>query len=76
MPHYWLFIKTRKGLIYLVTSVELMAVLDLIKAPFTTLIELMGSMFTFVLSEPLLIIPIGIVFAYTVVSLFRKIIGL
>lgn len=54
------------------TSEQITAVLDLLKGIAEYILGMVGSVVEVVMSEPLLLIPIGIVTLRTVISIFRN----
>lgn len=54
------------------TSEQITAVLDLLKGIAEYILGMVGSVVDVVMSEPLLLIPIGIVTLRTVISIFRN----
>lgn len=54
------------------TSADITAVLDILKAIAEYILGMVGSVVEVVMSEPLLLIPIGIVTLRTVISIFRN----
>lgn len=54
------------------TAEQITAVLDLLKGIAEYILGMVGSVVEVVMSEPLLLIPIGIVTLRTVISIFRN----
>lgn len=54
------------------TSESITAVLDILKTIATFILEMVGSVVDVVMSQPLLLIPIGVVMLRTVISVFRS----
>lgn len=55
------------------TSAEVTGVLAILQAIAEGILAMVGSLVDLVMSEPLLLIPIGVILLYTVISVFRKI---
>ena len=55
-----------------VTSTTIGDVLELLGAVFTYLISKIGDVVTVIMSQPLLLIPIGVVLASTILAFFRR----
>lgn len=53
------------------TSAQITAVLDVLKSIAEYILNMVGSVVTLVMSQPLLLIPIGVVMLRTVISVFR-----
>ena len=54
------------------TSESITAVLEILKSIATFILEMVGSVVDVVMSQPLLLIPIGVVMLRTVISVFRS----
>ena len=54
------------------TSEGITAVLEILKTIATFILEMVGSVVDVVMSQPLLLIPIGVVMLRTVISVFRS----
>ena len=54
------------------TAESLSAVLELLGTVVTWLFGKISSVVTIVMENPLLIIPIGVIMAYTVISVFKR----
>ena len=54
------------------TSADITAVLGVLGEVFTFLIGKIGDVVTVVMENPLLLIPIGVVLAYTIIAMFRN----
>ena len=55
------------------TSTEVTAVLDVLKTVVTFLFESITALVDVVMANPLLLIPIGVILCYTVISVFKRI---
>ena len=55
------------------TEVEVTGVLAILQAIAEGILAMVGSLVELVMSQPLLLIPIGVILLYTVISVFRKI---
>ena len=55
------------------TSTEVTAVLDVLKTVVTFLFNSITSLVDVVMANPLLLIPIGVILCYTVISVFKRI---
>lgn len=53
------------------TSTEITAVMDVLKAIASFILNMVGDVVSLVMSQPLLLIPIGVVMLRTVISVFR-----
>lgn len=58
------------------TAATVTPVLETLKAVFTYLLGLVGELVNLVMSQPLLLIPIGITLAYVAVRFFKMIFSL
>lgn len=54
------------------TSAQITAVLDVLKAIAEYILNMVGGVVDLVMSQPLLLIPIGVVTLRTVISVFRS----
>ena len=54
------------------TSADITNVLGVLGEVFTFLIGKIGDVVTVVMENPLLLIPIGVVLAYTIIAMFRN----
>lgn len=54
------------------TSAEITAVLDVLKTIANYILEMVVSVVNIVMSQPLLLIPIGVITLRTVISVFRS----
>lgn len=55
------------------TEAEVTGVLAILQAIAEGILAMVGSLVELVMSQPLLLIPIGVILLYTVISVFRKI---
>lgn len=55
------------------TSTEVTAVLDVLKTVVTFLFNSITALVDVVMANPLLLIPIGVILCYTVISVFKRI---
>ena len=54
------------------TAADIQSVLAVLGEVFTFLIGKIGDVVTVVMENPLLLIPIGVVLAYTIIAMFRN----
>ena len=54
------------------TGVEVKAVLDVLGEVVTFILEKITDVVTIVMANPLLLIPIGVIMLYTIISTFRR----
>lgn len=54
------------------TVEDVTGVLSIFEAVALKMLELIGNVVTIVMENPLLLIPIGIVFTYAIINVFRK----
>ena len=54
------------------TAADIQSVLGILGEVFTFLIGKIGDVVTVVMENPLLLIPIGVVLAYTIIKMFRS----
>lgn len=55
------------------TEAEVTSVLAILQTIAEGILAMVGSLVELVMSQPLLLIPIGVILLYTVISVFRKI---
>ena len=54
------------------TSADITSVLDVLGTVVTWLFGKIGDVVSIVMSNPLLLIPIGVIMAYTIIKVFRR----
>lgn len=59
-------------LLAIATAEDVKGVLDLLKSISSFMLTSVGDLVDFVMSQPLLLIPIGVVMLRTVISIFRS----
>lgn len=55
------------------TTASITSVLDILKAIANYILGMVGDVVALIMSQPLLLIPIGVVMLKTVISIFRRI---
>jgi len=54
------------------TAADVQALLTLLGEVFTFIIGKIGDIVTVVMENPLLLVPIGVILAYTIIAMFRR----